>query len=70
MDQLTEHRKMEPGCSTDNIPVEVKELLKYKYELWDRIQKKVIRTFCKDRTEDWVSAKNEGTQPALMTDFL
>jgi hypothetical protein len=29
---------MEPGCSVDNIPAEVKELLKYKYVLWDEFK--------------------------------
>jgi transposase len=42
MDQLSDHPTMEPGCYVDNIPAEVKELLRYKYVLWDEFKGKSL----------------------------
>lgn len=36
MDQLSEHPQLEPGCSNDTLPSEVKSVLKQCYSEWDR----------------------------------
>ena len=36
MDQLSEHPQMEPGCTVDLIPPDIKKVLKTCYEEWDK----------------------------------
>lgn len=63
MDQISDHPTMEPGSVVDNIPAEVKELLKNKYVLWDefKTQSRKLSEQMKNKIESmkWKSGDGE-----------